>query len=489
MTIDLTALARKAMLERNLIPDFPPEVEQEMAHISKPAESSSLLIKDLRDKLWFSIDNDETKDLDQLTYAENNHSNQIKLFVAIADVDSLVKKNSATDQFAQQNTTSVYTPTKIFPMLPEKLSNYLTSLNEKEDRLAIVVEADLASNGSLIRYTLYPAHVCNKAKLAYNSLSDWLNGHTPILPKIASIPGLEEQIKFQDQIAHQLKHYRHQQGALTLDTREPIAIVDKEKVIGIQVIEKNRARDLIEDFMIIANEATARFLHDCNFPSLHRIVRTPKRWDRIVAIAKQYGDLLPEQPNSKALDLFLIKRRLLDPSSFADLSLTIIKLLGRGEYIVEHPNDSPVGHFNLAVRYYTHSTAPNRRYIDLLNQRLLKAIFIKQPSPYTDQELEFLAQHCTQKEDDAEKVERKMKKSAAIFILSSKIGQIFDALVTGASHKGTWVRIFDPPIEGKLIEGVENVDVGDSIQVQLVHVDIDKGFIDFIKAKGKIDEQ
>ncbi len=480
-TADLTQLAKKAMLERGLLPDFPVDVLNEVNQLQAPARSTSSQLKDMRDKLWFSLDNDDSKDLDQLTYAEKLSDHQYKIYIAIADVDSLVKKDSSIDRYAQANTTSVYTPTRVFSMLPEKLSTNLTSLNANEDRLAIVVEVMVEKDGSLGNYAIYEATVSNHAKLAYNSFSDWLDGHGPMPATVSKQPGLEQQIRLQDEIAHVLQKYRHEQGALTLQTIETKPKIENNQVIDIQVEKKNRGRDLIEDFMIAANSATARYLQSHHNPSLQRVVRIPKRWDRIVEIAQEFGEKLPSEPDAKALDLFLIKRRAADPLHFPDLSLTIIKLLGNGEYVVEYPDQDPIGHFSLAVKYYTHSTAPNRRYPDIITQRILKSVIENQNSPYSSDELENLAKHCTEKEDDAEKVERKMKKLAAILLLTPKINTEFDALVTGSGPKGTWVRIFQPPVEGKLIRGFEHLDVGDQVRVKLVHVDLEKGFIDFIK--------
>ncbi len=478
---DLTKIAKQTMLEKHLLSDFSPDVEREVNQLQKPAQPTSPFVKDKRDLLWFSIDNDDSRDLDQLTYAEQLENQEFKIYIAVADVDSLVKKGSAIDRHAQQNTTSVYTPTKIFSMLPEQLSTNLTSLNEHQDRLAVVVEVHVKADGALGAYNLYSAYVHNHAKLAYNSVSAWLEG-TGIMPeRITQQPGLEEQIRLQDRIAQLLKYYRHEQGALTLQTIEPHAIIEDQQIVDLKIIMKNRARDLIEDFMIAANTATARFLKSHQLPSLRRIVRTPKRWDRIVEIAQTLGEQLPPEPDAKALDRFLIKQRVLDPLHFPDLSLTIIKLLGNGEYIVEYPGDAPIGHFSLAVKDYIHSTAPNRRYPDLITQRLIKAALENQPAPYTPRELETLAYQCTLKEDEAEKVERKLQKCAAIALLASKMYHNFDAIVTGASAKGTWVRILHPPVNGKLVQGAEHVDVGDQIRVKLIHIDIEKGFIDFAR--------
>jgi VacB/RNase II family 3'-5' exoribonuclease len=478
---NLTEIAKRSMAEHRLLFDFPSEVIREVNQIQSAAKSSSSSVKDLRHLLWFSLDNDDSKDLDQLTYAEVLDSQHFKIYIAIADVDSLVKKGSAIDRYAQQNTTSVYTPTKVFPMIPEKLSTNLTSLNENQDRLAIVVEVNIQMDGALGDYAVYPSYVNNRAKLAFDGVSAWLDGIGAAPKAIAQSTELAEQVRLQDKIAEILFQYRHNQGALTLETIEPKAVFQDQKILDIIPIVKNRGRRLIEDFMIAANKSAASFLVSKKIPSLRRVVRIPKRWDRIIAIAHEFGVELSPEPDAKGLDVFLMNRRLLDPIHFPDLSLTIIKLLGNGEYVVEYPGEMPIGHFSLAVKDYTHSTAPNRRFPDVISQRLIKAAIENLPPPYTNDELENLASHCTEKEDDAEKVERKMRKSAACLLLSTKINQQFDALVTGAAPKGTWVRTLQPPVEGKLIKGFDNLEVGDKIRVKLVHIDIEKGFIDFVR--------
>lgn len=478
-SVDLTEMAKQSMLEHQLLPDFPPQVQIEVNQLS-PAKPTSEY-KDLRHYLWFSLDNERSRDLDQLTFAEKLNDQYFKVYIAIADVDSLVKKNSSIDLYAQHNTTSVYTPTKIFSMLPEKLSTDLTSLNENQDRLAIVVEAQVRKDGFIDDYAIYPAIVRNKAKLAYPSVTAWLEGLKPAPALIEQSKELDEQVRLQDHIAQLLRQSRFQQGALTLHVIEPEIILQKEKVVQIGVAAQSRGHYLIEDLMIAANRSSASFLMKHQIPSLRRVVRVPKRWDRIITIARNYGERLPSEPDPVALNAFLVRRYGADPMNFPDLSLTIIKLLGNGEYVVEYPGTNPLSHFSLAVKEYTHATAPNRRFPDLITQRLIKSIMDQQKSPYSDQELETLAQRCTQNEKEATKVERKMRKAAMCLYLSSHINETFDALVTGAAPKGTWVRLFKPPVEGKLIQGFEHVDVGDRIRVKLVHIDIQKGFIDFIR--------
>ena len=474
----LRRIARRAMFERGLLPDFSREAMAEVAAIRAPAAREDVA-RDLRDLPWSSIDNDDSRDLDQLTVAEGLPGGFVRVLVAIADVDSLVAKGSAVDTHARNNTTSVYTAAEIFPMLPERLSTDLTSLADGEDRLAVVIEMTVAPDGSLTASTVYQAAVRNCAKLAYNSVAAWLDGQGPIPPAVASVPVLDANLRLQDEVAQKLKAFRHEHGALDLQTLESRPVFDVDEIRDLEVEEKNRARELIEDLMIAANGVTARFLEARRLPSLRRVVRTPKRWDRIVEVAGHLGEALPPQPDVRSLAAFLARRRVADPLRFPDLSLTVVKLLGAGEYVVDLPGQSTPGHFGLAVRDYTHATAPNRRFPDLLTQRLLKAALVGSPSPYTEGELAELAAHCTLQEDAANKVERQVAKSAAAMLLASKVGQRFDAIVTGASPKGTWVRVFHPPVEGKLVTGFAGLDVGHRLRVELAATDVERGFIDF----------
>ncbi len=478
--VDLTKLARQAMLERHFLPDYPQAVIDQLQTIHEPAKPYTSPTRDMRDRLWFSLDNDDSKDLDQVTFAETTDTG-FRIYIAIADVDAIVKKNSPIDLYAQTNTVTVYTPTKNFSMLPENLSTDLTSLNQNQDRVAIVTQVDVDLQGYLGKYEIYAAFIRSHAKLAYNGVSDWLDNVSSPPQLIHQIPELADQIRLQDQIAQFIRKRRHQEGSLTLETLEPQPVIKNDQVVDMVVAQNNRGKELIEEFMIAANISVAGFLSSHKISSLRRVVTVPKRWDRIQEVARERGTLLPDEPNSKALDEFLIRERERDPLRFPDLSLTIVKLLGNGEYVVEYPNQIPVGHFGLALKDYTHSTAPNRRYPDLITQRMIKAVLLNLPLPYRSEELEVLAKHCSEKEDDADKVSRKMKKCAAIVILTPKLHQIFDGIVTGAGLKGTWVRLFNPPVEGKLIKGYQGVDVGDKITVELVYVDINMGFIDFIK--------
>jgi VacB/RNase II family 3'-5' exoribonuclease len=479
----LQKIARRAMLERGMLPDFSPQALAELGSIHGPATHAEGTARDLRHLLWCSIDNDDSRDLDQLSVAEAAPDGGVKVLVAVADVDSLVKKDSALDEHARQNTTSIYTEAKIFPMLPEKLSTDLTSLNFASDRYAMVVEMIIAKDGSLQKSDVYAALVRNQAKLAYNSVAAWLENTGPLPAELAAVPGLAENLKLQDQAAQQLKTLRHVHGALTLETIEAHSVFDDGTLKAVEADKKNRAKDIIEDFMIAANGVTARYLDAKKLPSLRRVVKTPKRWDRIMELASDHRFKLPVVPDSKALEDFLAQAKNDDPIRFPDLSLLIIKLLGAGEYVAELPGAKPDGHFGLAVRDYSHSTAPNRRYPDIITQRLLKAAMDGQPLPYKNDELMELAKHCTEKEDDAKKVERRVRKSAAALLLEHRIGEQFDAIVTGAADKGTWVRLLNPPIEGRLSVGFEGMDVGHRLRVELVSTDVERGYIDFKKVK------
>jgi exoribonuclease-2 len=438
-------------------------------------------VHDMRDLLWASIDNDDSRDLDQLTIAEAMPADKVKILVAIADVDSVIKNDSAIDQHARHNTTSVYTAAETFPMLPEEVSTGITSLNYNEERLALVIEMVIGADGSLQDSDIYHAWVRNHAKLAYNSLAIWLEGNGAIPAAVAAVNGLDENLRLQDQATQRMKNLRHIHGALTLETIEAKPVFDGDQIRALEIEEKNRAKEIIEDLMIAANGVTARFLSARKFPSIRRVVRMPKRWERIAEIANEHGSKLPDKPDSKALEEFLIKEKAADPLRFPDLSLAVIKLLGNGEYIAELPEGNAPGHFGLAVKDYAHSTAPNRRYPDLLTQRLLKAALSNQPVPYKIDELDELASHCTAAEDAATKVERQVEKSAAALLLESRIGEQFDSIVTGASDKGTWVRLLSLPVEGKLVQGFDGVDVGDRMRVQLIDTNVERGYIDFKK--------
>lgn len=478
---DLARIAMIVMKEKGLEPDFSKEVHEQLDSILGPSEERDVGIQDLTDLLWCSLDNDDSEDLDQLTACSNLENGSHKIYVAIADVDSLIKKDTPIDQHAKLNTASVYTSARIFPMLPEKLSTNLTSLNLNETRLALVTEMVVSNLGEILGSTIYRARVRNKAKLAYDAVSLWIEGIGNIPPALSAVDGMDEQIKTQDKIAQQLRIKRHEAGSLQLEIFQPKAIFEGEVIIGIAEQEHNRGRQLIEEFMIATNQSTALFLLKKGIPSLRRVVRSPDRWLRIVELAKQYGESLPNEPDSKALSEFLAKQNKADPLRFPDLSLVIVKLMGPGEYVLEQPGANPIGHFGLAVQDYMHSTAPNRRFPDLITTRMLKSAINNQTSPYDKQELYSLALHCTTQEDAIRKTERRMRKSEAALFLEPYIGKDFDGVITGITPNYGWVRIFNPPAEGMLMKVPKDCSIGSKLKVKLVSTDVEMGHINFMK--------
>ncbi len=480
---DLAAIAHRAMLERGFAPDFEPELLAEVDALDPLVAGGSASIRDLTGLPWFSIDNDDSRDLDQISTSERLPSGAVKVLVAIADVDALVRDGSKADGHARTNTTSIYTAGGTFPMLPERLSYDLTSLNEDGDRLALVVELVVEPGGAVSSSSVSRARVRNHARLTYDAVAAWLDGEGPMPGRIGATAGMEEQVRMQDEVARALKEVRREQGSLVLQSTEARPVFDGGTLVDLLPQEPSRSKELIENLMVAANGATARFLAEKGLPSLRRVVREPARWARIVAVAAEYGEALPPEPDSRALATFLAKRRKADPVRFPDLSLVIVKLMGAGEYVVERPGQDAPGHFGLAVKDYTHSTAPNRRYPDLLTQRLLKAAVAGSAPPYTAADLDALARHCTEKENDANKVERHLRKSAAALLLSTRIGDRFDGVVTGAGEKGTWVRLFSPPVEGRIERGAAGLDVGDRVTVTLLSTDVERGFIDFARTR------
>jgi VacB/RNase II family 3'-5' exoribonuclease len=472
------------MLERGFQADFSPAALAETSAITKAATVSGGSARDLRGLLWCSIDNDDSRDLDQLSVAEPATAGAVKVLVAIADVDATVHRGSALDDHARSNTTSVYTAAETFPMFPEKLSTDLTSLGEDEERVAMVVEMLVTVDGNVTESEIYRAVVKNRAKLAYDSVAAWLDGTAGAPPRVAAVAGLDEQLRIQDRVAQSMKALRHAHGSLSLETLQTRAVFDGDVLAGLRPEQRNRAKELIEDFMVAANGVAAKYLEKKGFSSLRRVLRSPERWSRIVELAGTLDENLPKEPDARALGEFLLKRQKLDPARFPDLSLSVVKLLGRGEYVLETPGQQAPGHFGLAVTNYTHSTAPNRRFPDVIEQRLLKAALSGDAKPYDVDELGQLATHCTEQEANADRVERQVRKSAAALLLESRIGERFDAFVTGASEKGTWVRIVKPPVEGKVVRGAKGLDVGDRVKVELLHTDVEHGFIDFGRAKG-----
>jgi VacB/RNase II family 3'-5' exoribonuclease len=483
-SLDLAAIAHQTMLDAGFVPDTPPSVLAELRSLESqpqtPIAGSST--RDLRSLLWSSIDDRKSRDLDQVEYAERLPNGDIRVLVGIADVDALVQKGSAIDDYAAENSTSVYTGVRSFPMLPEQLSTDMTSLVGGADRPSIVTEMVLASDGAVKSNDVYSASLHNYAKLSYEAVGAWLDKTGPMPPEVASVPKMDAQLRLQFEAAQHLRELRREHGALELETIQASPVIDNNgQVTELSVVKANSARDLIENFMIAANVAMAQFLSKQGAVSLRRVVRTPEHWPRIVEIAHELGEQLPAEPDSRALADFLARRKDADPQHFPDLSLSIVKLLGPGEYTVQKPGASAEEsiHFGLAVHDYTHSTAPNRRYADLVSQRLVKAVLRKGAGPYTEAELIAIADHCTEREDAARKVERKMRKVAAAVLMEKRIGEVFDAIVTGVTPKGIFARIITPPVDGRIMRGERGLRVGEKVRVKLVSTDPPRGFIDF----------
>ena len=482
MSISLERVALRAMVDNGFQPEPTPDAKRELAALTATAAAPTAGdgIRDLRRLHWSSIDNATSKDLDQIEVAEATSGGGIRLRIGIADVDALVPKGSAIDAHAGENTTSIYTGLSVFPMLPDALSTDRTSLVEGGERLVVVTELHIAPDGTVRSHDVYRALAVNRAKLDYETVGAWLEGRGPEPAKVAQDDSLEAQIWLQDRAAGLLKRHRQQAGALDLDT-VAVTPMGKDGVVeSLQVNRKNRARDLIEDFMIAANGATARFLAAAGRSAIRRVVREPRRWDRIAEIAAGYGFTLPPAPDGKALGEFLAARRAADPLRFADLSLSVVKLLGPGEYILDRPGPADdIGHFGLSAPDYTHATAPNRRYADLVTQRLVKAAIAGAPPPYTDDELDAIARRCTERENGANKVERTTRKAAAALLLERRVGATFDAIVTGVKRDATYVRLLSPPAEGRVVRGEAGMDVGERVRVRLVRTDAERGHIDF----------
>jgi exoribonuclease-2 len=474
---DLVAAARQEMIDHGFHPDIPPDaVAQAAALPENPAADGGL--RDLRGLLWSSIDNDTSRDLDQIEVAEPA-GDAVRIRVGIADVDAGVPPGSPIDRYAAQAATTVYAAAATFPMLPERLSTDVTSLAEHADRVAIVIEMVVAADGSVPESSVYPALVHNHAQLTYNGVGPWLEGRSAVPPKVSDSVDLQAQLKLQDKAAQSLRDARHRMGALQFDRVEMEPTFSDGHVQDIAAHKTNRATQLIEDFMIAANQVIAGTLQKGNVSSIRRVVKAPERWPRIVELAAQHGGKLPPEPDAKALSDFLAQRRQADPVHYADVSLTVLKLMGPGEYVLARPGDPDPGHFALAAHDYTHSTAPNRRFADLVTQRLIKALLEKRPVPYTDAQLVQIAGNCTLKEDAARKVRRAMDKRIAAVALEKRVGQSFSAVVTGVTPKGVFVRVLDPPVEGRLMHGEQGLDVGDRLHVKLLSVDPARGFIDF----------
>lgn len=478
--VDLHRIARDVMRARGFNPQFSTEVQAQVSQISQrvPVEIDHQ-IRDLRNLPWSSIDNDDSRDLDQVEVADQISPSETKVLVGIADVDAFVHKNSAIDRHAAREATTVYAGIEMFPMLPEKLSTGLSSLLPGADKLCVVIEFTAGDDGEIKSSSVYRALVRNQAQLAYSSVGAWLQGTGAVPQKVNDSPELQQQIQLQDRIAGCLRDQRYKHGALNLESTEVRPVLSQGEVVGIADQERNRASGLIEELMIAANESVARLLEAKKVSSIRRVVKTPERWSRIVELAAQHGGHLPEEPDSKALNDFLMQRKAADPDHFADVSLTVIKLMGPGEYVLERPGDPDIGHFGLAVQDYTHSTAPNRRFADIVTQRLVKAVLANQPSPYSDSELTAIAANCTLRQDAARKVERDMSKRIAAVAMRNRIGETFNAIVTGANEHGVFVRVLRPHIEGMLVRGQTGLDVGDRLRAKLVNTDAYRGYIDF----------
>lgn len=483
--VDLRAVARKAMEQYGFEAEFPADLISEVNSLEDEAETAGKDAKDLRGLLWSSIDNSDSEDLDQIEYCETGQGGEIIVKVAIADVDLYVPECSPADEHAHRNTTSIYTDVETYSMFPDRLSKGLSSLLPDEDRVAMVVEFTVLPSGGVQPGEIYRALVRNKAKLVYEEVGDWLEGKGEIPDVVAGVSGLDEQLRLQDEASQKLEEYRVEQGALELETLEVRAILKQGEVSGLEVVHENRARQLIENFMVAANGVMSGFLEKARILTIQRVVRTPKDWEGIVEVAKAHGASLPPEPDARALSVFLADQRKADPETFPDLSLTIVKLLGAGEYVMYDNFKPSIGHFCLAVQDYTHGTAPNRRYVDVVIQRLLKAVLEGKQSPYSEEELSEIAYWCTDRERASKKVERFMKKAEAAFILSGRVGQSFNSIVTGVSEHGTYARLIEPPVEGRIIRGGRNLKVGQRIVVKLIKLNPDKGFIDFEVAGWK----
>jgi VacB/RNase II family 3'-5' exoribonuclease len=480
-TPDLHAIARQALLDAGFDPDFPPAVAPELAAVNRPHLPADSSIRDMRSLLWSSIDNNESRDLDQVEYAEQLPNGDIRILVGIAEVDEFVPKGSAIDGHARANTVSVYTPGQVFPMLPEQLSTDATSLLEGDDKRAVVIDLVVNADGAVAAPEVYRALIRNHAQLVYEPVGAWLEGRADMPPKIAQVAGLEAQLKLQAEATARLAALRRRNGALSLEINQPAPVVAAGRIVGLAAQEHNRARDIIESFMIAANTAMAELLEARGVPSLRRVVHKPKQWARIVEIAETSGEHLPAEPDSRALADFMARQKAADPAHYHELSLAVLKLLGAGEYMVEAPGVEQEGHFGLGVGDYTHSTAPNRRYPDLVTQRCLKSAIAAAPPPYTTDELYDLAAHCNEMASAARKVERRMRKVAAAALLADRVGEVFTGIVTGVTEHGTFARLLAPPADGRVVRGEHGLQVGDRVRVRLLATNVERGFIDFAR--------
>lgn len=474
----LDGRARQAMIDNGFQPDFSDAVHDQLRQLPSEIEIPDG-VADLRHLSWSSIDNRTSRDLDQVEWAERLDNGDIRVLVGIADVDARVPKGSPIDDHARQNTVTVYTQSEVFHMLPTELSTNLTSLNQGEHRLAIVADMTVKANGDVPESNFFRAVVNNHAKFSYEEIGEWLDGNGEMPEELRRSPELKDQIELQREAAKRLAAYREKKGALEFESIESAAVVEDGEIKGLVSVRSNSAKKLIENFMVAANVEMAEFLEANGCSSLRRVVKEPQRWEGIRRIAGEFGETLPEYPDQPALASFLDKRREADPEHFPDLSLSIVKLIGSGEYVVEHPGEDAGGHFGLAVRDYAHSTAPNRRFTDIVVQRLVKAVIAKQPRPYSDEELGAIARHCNEQEKAARKVERKMRKIVAAAVMQKHIGERFEAIVTGVTASGTFARILRPPVDGRIERGERGLEVGEKVNVRLLSADTRSGFIDF----------
>ncbi len=476
-------MARQAALDEGFVIELPADARAELKALDTTrGDAADPSVRDLRDLPWISIDNPESRDLDQVSVAEALPGGRVRVLVGLADVDAWVPQGSALDRHAATNTTSIYTGVEVFHMLPERLSTELSSLNEGEDRLAVVVEMHVTETGESGGAEVYRALVRNRHRLEYEAVAAWLEGDAAAVPEAEQVAALAEQIRLQDRAMSALRERRQEQGALDFETIEARPVVEDGRVVDLVVQRKNRARALIEQMMISTNTAVASFLEARDFPAITRTLPAPARWNRMVEVAARSGSVLPEAPDARELAAFLARQRTADPGRFPDLSLAITKLLGGSAYRAVEPGADDPGHFGLAVEDYTHATAPNRRYPDLVTQRLLKAAIAGRPAPYSPSELEAIAAHCTERTSAANKVERRMRKILACVLLQKRVGDLFDAIVTGVTARGTFARLLAPPAEGRIVRGEHGLDVGDYLRVRLVGTDLARGFIDFERA-------
>ncbi len=480
---DLNALARQVLIENAFAPEFPPQVLSFVNSLDeqKIIASAKSSVRDLRASLWSSIDDAASLDLDQVEYAEKLPNGDIRLLVGVADVDEFVPKDSIIDRFAVKNTVSIYTASRVFPLLPEQLSTDLTSLREASDRLAVVIELIVSADGDVRTSDVFRALLRNHAKLSYEQIGAWLDGKSATPESVLRISGMEAQIRLQYETAVRLLDFRKQKGALDFETVEAKPFITNGEITDLGIEQSNAARDIIENFMIAANVEMAEFLEKRNVSSLRRVVRNPQRWNRIVEVARSFGENLPENPDSLALAEFLARRKIADPTNYPDVSLSIIKLLGAGEYVGQKAGEDAGGHFGLAVPDYTHSTAPNRRYTDLIVQRLVKATLAGKPEPYSFEELDRIAAHCNERETASRRVERQIRKTVAASVMAPRVGEIFDAIVTGINQSGTFARVLHPPVDGRIVENEANLQIGEKIRVRLTATDARRGFIDLAR--------